>query len=183
MPFAVAYEALIREAITTGSPYYRLLCAYRLYEGLQPLRKTIRELAEKFGVTAQMPKPPTVDLEFLKRVGFTPDFLEKLKHAEDFWKESAALRHAAVHFLLDGSSGPISLSHGGTYHVYSLVGAVLLQYSHQAFRELSGHATKYFGDRLTRGSVLPMIQRRDDFLLRPEPETWARLPDSRHSAL
>jgi hypothetical protein len=168
MPVLVAYEALIREAITTGSPFYRLLCGHRLYEGLQPLRKTIRELGEKFGIAAQMPKPPTVDLEFLQRVGFTPDFLEKIKNAEDFWKESAILRHAAAHFLLDDSSGPISLSDGPTYYIYSLVGAVLLQYSHQAFRELSGHVSKHFGDRLSRGSILPMIERRDEFVLKPD---------------
>lgn len=68
-PFLAPYEALIREAITTGSPYYRLLCAYRLYEGVQPLRKKLRELGKRTGVPVTLPKPPPLNLEWLKGFG------------------------------------------------------------------------------------------------------------------
>jgi hypothetical protein len=163
-----AHEALIRKAITTGSPFYRLLCAYRLYEGLQPLRKTIRELGERFGVTAPMPKPPRLDLALLQSLGFAPEFLAKLKNAEDFWKATADLRHGAAHFVLDDSPHSISISDGGTYHTYALAGAVLLHYSHEAFRALHGYISTHFGDRLSRGSIYPMIERRRDFVLKPD---------------
>jgi hypothetical protein len=169
IPFLTAYEALIREAITTGSPYYRLLCAYRLYEGLQPLRKTIRDLSVKFDVKAAMPKPPDVDLDELKALGFATHLLSKVKNAEDFWRETAVLRNGVSHFLLDDSPTPVSLSDGGSYQTYSLVGAVLLRYSHEAFSALHGHVSRHFADKLQRGSIYPMIDRRDDFLLRPDP--------------
>jgi hypothetical protein len=102
-PFLAPYEALVREAITTGSPFYRLLCAYRLYEGVQPLRKTIRELGARLGVTVQLPKPPLLDLEWLKSFGIQDEFLAGLKNVEDFWKKTSELRHAAAHFLLDNA--------------------------------------------------------------------------------
>lgn len=167
--FLAPYEALIREAVTTGSPYYRLLCAYRLYEGLQPLRKTLRELGEQLGVTAPLPKPPALDLGLLRSFGFRDDDLSRLKNAEDFWKWTSELRNGAAHFLLDDAPGPLSLSDGPTYHSYSLVAAVLLHYSHLAFRDLDRHTTSHFGDKLQRGSVLPMLERRGDFVLRPDP--------------
>ena len=169
--FLAAYESLIREAITTGSPFYRLLCAYRLYEGLQPLRKSIRELSERFGVTAAMPKPPALDLALLESLGFAAEFIAKVKNAEDFWKATADLRHGAAHFLLDDSPHPISFSDGGTYHTYALAGAVLLHYSHEAFRALHGHISTHFGDKLQRGSIYPMLERRRDFVLRPDALT------------
>src|SRR5206468_2154540 len=90
--FLAPYEALIREAITNGSPYYRLLCAYRLYEGLGPLRKLLRDFGERTGVSDALPKPPEVDLKLLKAFGVNLEVLGKVKNAEDFWKKSAELR-------------------------------------------------------------------------------------------
>lgn len=172
--FLAAHEALIREAITTGSPYYRLLCAYRLYEGLGPLRKTLRDLAKKEGIDVSLPKPPVIDIELLKGFGFRDDFLAGIKNAEDFWKKTTEMRNGAAHFLLDDADGPVSISDGGVYHQYSLAGAVLLHYSHLAFRDLYQYTSQHFGDKLQRGSVLPLKERRDEFILRPDtPEPKA----------
>jgi hypothetical protein len=41
VPFA-PYDALYREALTTASPFYRLLCAWKMYEGTNRIRKWIR---------------------------------------------------------------------------------------------------------------------------------------------
>ena len=94
-PFLAPYEALIREAITTGSPYYRFLCAYRLYEGIQPLRKMLRELGERGGVGVTLPKPQRLDLAWLKRFGIQDEFLAGLKNVEDFWQRTGQLRHGS----------------------------------------------------------------------------------------
>ncbi|MDP2898816.1 MAG: hypothetical protein Q8Q12_19945 [bacterium] len=169
--FLAPYDALIREAVTTTSPYYRLLCAYRLYEGLQPLRRTVRELGQRLGADVPLPKPPALDLGLLKSFGFRDDFLCGLKNAEDFWKRTSEFRNGAVHFLLDHSAAPVSLSDGRTYHSYSLVAAVLLHYSHLAFASLHRHIAQHLGGRLERGSILPMVERRADFVLRPDPPT------------
>lgn len=166
--FLSPYEALIREAITNGSPYYRLLCAYRLYEGLGPLRKILRDLAKRTGIDApSLPKPPDIDVNLLRGFGIHESILSTVKNAEDFWKKSAELRHGAAHFLLEGQ-GPLSLSDGPSYHEYSVVGAVLLHYANMAFRELHGYTAKHFGSQLTLGSILATVENRDLFVLRPD---------------
>jgi hypothetical protein len=166
--FLAPYEALIREAITTGSPYYRLLCAYRLYEGVQPLRKKLLELGQRAGVEVILPKPHKLDLEWLKRFGIRDEFLAGMKNVEDFWQKSGQLRHAAAHFLLDDAEAPVSFSDGPTYQIYALVGALLLYYSHAAFRNLSQSIPIELSDKLQRGSILPQLERKRDFALRPD---------------
>jgi hypothetical protein len=37
-------------AVTSSSPYYRLLCAWKVYEGIGRIRKFLRENADQFGV-------------------------------------------------------------------------------------------------------------------------------------
>ena len=171
-PFLAAYEALIREAITTGSPYYRFLCAYRLYEGIQPLRKILRELGERGGVRVTLPKPQLLDLAWLKRFGIQNEFLTGLKNVEDFWQRTSQLRHAAAHFLLDDAKAPVSFSDGATYQMYSLVGALLLHYSHTAFQDLSRSIPGELSNQLQRGAILPLPERKRDFALRPDgPKT------------
>jgi hypothetical protein len=48
--FLAPYASIIREAITTTSPYYRFLCAHRLYEGINPLRRQLRDLGKQHQV-------------------------------------------------------------------------------------------------------------------------------------
>ncbi len=167
-PFLVAHEALIREAITSGSPFYRFLCAYRLYEGFRPLRKVINQLNNRFGVMAPIPKPQGIEIGLLKDFGFSPEFLSKVTNVEDFWKETTKLRHAVAHFLLDNASGPVSLSDGNFYHTYSLIGAILLSYSHKTYVDLFRYVMDNLAEKIQLGSILPMVDRRDDFLLRPD---------------
>jgi hypothetical protein len=50
------YEALLREGIAAGSPYYRFMCAFRVLEGIGTLRRTIRELAVRFEVQEKLCK-------------------------------------------------------------------------------------------------------------------------------
>jgi hypothetical protein len=166
--FLAPYEALIREAITTGSPYYRLLCAYRLYEGVQPLRKKLLDLGKRAGVAVSLPKPQALDLKWLKRFGIQDEFLAGMKNVEDFWQRTGQLRHAAAHFLLDDAKEPLSFSDGPTYEIYSLVGALLLYYSHVAFRDLSRSIPNELNNKLLRGSILPEPERKRDFTLRPD---------------
>lgn len=167
-PFLAPYEALVREAITTGSPYYRLLCAYRLYEAVQPLRRTLRDLGQRSGVAVSLPKPQPLDLDWLRRFGIQDDFLAGVKNVEDFWQKTGKLRNAAAHFLLKDAKSPVSFSDGPTYYTYSLAGALLLHYSHAAFLELSRSIPNELSDKLQRGSILPMPERRRDFLLWPD---------------
>ena len=55
-PAFSAYEAVLREAVLSTSPYYRLLCAYRLYEGLNKLRAWMRKLSDEFNINEKLHK-------------------------------------------------------------------------------------------------------------------------------
>lgn len=73
--------------------------------------------------------------------------------------------------MLDDAKTPISLSDGPTYQNYSLAGAILLHYSHAAFQDLSQCIPLELSNKLQRGSILPMAERKMDFALRPDPKT------------
>ena len=161
------YEAVIREAITTISPFYRLLCAYRLYESLKPLRADIRRACKHFGVDAPLPKVRPVDVNWLRKLGFMESFLIGLRNVEDFWKKLGEMRNGVAHFLLDGS-GAVSFSDGGMYHLYSLSAAALLHYSHESFRDLYKFVTDNLDSVLLRGSILPLPEIRTRFIIRPD---------------
>ncbi len=110
-------------------------------------------------------------MEWLKRFGIRDEFLAGLKNVDDFWKRTSELRNAAAHFLLDDADSPMSLSDGATYQQYSLAGALLLHYSHLAFKTVSGSIPDDLGNRLTRGSISPDLSRKADFALRPDKGT------------
>jgi hypothetical protein len=64
--------ALYREFRNAVSPYYRLLCGYKIMEGIYgALRKTARERAEKLGVRLNIPKEVVPD---------HPDIARDLRH-------------------------------------------------------------------------------------------------------
>ena len=72
IPFFDPHESLIREAINSPSPFYRFLCAHRSYDGINDLRRNIRELRDKARITASLPPDVPVDIEMLKKLGVKP---------------------------------------------------------------------------------------------------------------
>ena len=52
------YEAIYREELTSSSPFYKLLCAARKFEGTGSIRKWIKEESGKCGVSVRMPLVP-----------------------------------------------------------------------------------------------------------------------------
>jgi hypothetical protein len=63
------YDAIYREALTSSSPFYRLLCAARIFEGISSIRKWIKEESDRRGVLAKMPSIPKVDPGFVRGLG------------------------------------------------------------------------------------------------------------------
>jgi hypothetical protein len=167
-PPLAAHESMLREAITATSPFYRFLCAYRLYEGIQPLRKWLRDVAKRLNVSVKLPKPPRIDPDALRRYGFTPDFVKGVRTTEDVWEKMNDHRDRVAHFLTKKGGAALPFHDGRAYLEYSLCGAFLLKCSHEAFRELWLYFSKHLNGLLTLGSVLPIIEQRGDFILRPD---------------
>jgi len=165
-PLFSAHEALVREAITSTSPFYRFLCAHRLYDGIGPLRKKIKELCKRFSVTEKLPSDPTVDVKILSELGFKDDFIKGIKTVNDLRGKLTEMRNRIAHFLTKSDSVPVNTSDGFNYYEYALGGAVLLQYSHEALVELKKFYSTYLRPRMQRGEILPMKEYGDMFIIK-----------------
>ena len=162
------YESVLREAIISTSPYYRLLCAYRLYEGINKLRAWMKQLVDKFSIKDKLPKDPIVNKDLMRDIGFDEMFLANVNRIGDLWNKFTEIRNRVAHFFLKDDDRPLHFSHGPTYSEYSVVGAVLLYHSNVAFSELAQFFSQNLGDKLLRGSILPLKENKDQFIIRPK---------------
>lgn len=161
------YEAVLREAIISTSPYYRLLCAYRLYEGLNKLRAWMKNVADDLGVTDKLPKDPVVDPELIRGLGLNESFAN-VRTIGELWSKFTELRNRVAHFFLKDNDRPLHFSHGYTYYEYSLAAALLLHYANIAFAELSLFFNTKLSAPLMRGTILPLKENRETFIIRSE---------------
>src|SRR5690606_26250558 len=92
------YDSLIREAVSTTSPYYRFLCAFRLYDGVRHLRKWLRDTAKKLSISASLPKDPLLDHQMLRELGLTEETLMKVKTVNDLYSDFTEHRNRIAHF-------------------------------------------------------------------------------------
>lgn len=167
-PIFAVYDALYREAITSSSPYYRLLCAWKVYEGIGRIRRFLREKAEEFGVQERLPGDPVVDRDELLRLGFRPEFLEGIRTANDLFGHLTELRNGIAHFLFETDTGEsqIYLADGSQLRIYSVAASALLLYAHRMLEVLRQYYNRYLESRLMPGMVLPTLENRDVFIIR-----------------
>lgn len=166
VPFA-PYDALYREALTTASPFYRLLCAWKIYEGTQRLRRWIREQCEQRHIMARMPPDPEVDRNELIRMGFAPDFVGQISHAGELFERLADARHAIAHFLIEKEEGDshVYVADGAQIELYAIGSAGLLRYAHRVLEDLRLFCVHH--GLSTRGSlILPLPENHDQFIVR-----------------
>jgi hypothetical protein len=159
------YEALLRETITATSPYYRVMCAYRLLEGIKFLRYELRKLAEKIeGELPALPKVPKVESEILENFGFRFEPSTEIKSLDSLITATKTLRDSVGHFQAKSQGeAALHLSSGESYRLFSAIGAVLLQYAHTAFRDLLVYFNQNLSSHVFRGSILPLPENREMF--------------------
>lgn len=159
-PRFAPYEALLRESISATSPYYRFLCAYRLFDGINYLRSDIAELVRRFSVATPMPWPPQVDPNFLRSLGFVEDFIKGIQKADDLVAKFRESRNSLEHFLLK-EAAPLHISGGDNYRYYAMAGALILHYAHKAVSELTIYYRQHVGQFVARGARLILPEDRD----------------------
>lgn len=172
-PLFAPCEALVREAIEATSPYYRFLCAYKLFDAVNQLRPKIRKYAEKFEVTQPMPKPLTISPLFIQNFGFTSEFANKINKFSDLIRELTKCRDSIAHFFLRETS-PLHISNGNNYRFYSAASALLLHFTHEAVNDLRVFFNQNISSHLYRGSILPEIEKRNQFVIKTE-SFWEKL--------
>ena len=164
------YDALRREAITATSPYHRHLCACRIYEGVQWLRRQMRAAKKDFGVEAKLPKDPRVDVAKIVDLGVAPKYVEGVTTASDLFKRWEKHRHQIAHFFLSGSESHLYLSSGDAAREYSLVAAISLRYATKTIDDLRSYYQKHLTNHMLRGDVYPEIENRDQFVVRDKDQ-------------
>ncbi|HEY3104640.1 MAG TPA: hypothetical protein VGJ69_13710 [Pyrinomonadaceae bacterium] len=153
-PRFAPYEALLREAIIATSPYYRFLCAFKLFEGVNVLRYEIRKLVKTFSIEEAMPGPPLVDHAILRNLGFTEDFLRGIRSITDLQNSFRSARNAIAHFLItEGGGSPLHVSNGEDYRFYAMAGAALLHYVNVAISALMLYFNREVYSHIARGTI------------------------------
>jgi hypothetical protein len=167
-PIFAPYDALYREAITSSSPYYRLLCAWKVYEGIGRIRRFLREKSDEFGIQERLPADPPVDRDELMRLGFRSESLEGIRTANDLFGRLTEMRNGIAHFLFETDAGEsqVYLADGSQLRIYSTAASALLLYAHRMLEVLQQYYARNLERRLMRGMVLPGTENRDMFVVR-----------------
>ncbi len=165
VPFA-PYDAIYREALTSSSPFYRLLCAARIFEGAGSIRTSIKEESKRRGVEAKMPKIPKVDAAFVIGLGVPAELLQNVVNAQDLYEKFIDMRNAIAHFLFkEGEqTGHVYLADGRHLELYSAAAASLLHYGHLMLEELRLFYVKHLPN--LGSQILPMPAYREKFIVK-----------------
>lgn len=157
-PLFAELEGLAREAICSTSPYYRFLCAYRLYEGTGALRTKLRQMCIDNSVNEPLPKDLKIDHDLLAAMGLGGLAEQDVRTVGDLHGKLTQMRNMVAHFLLARGEKvpPLHTSEGYSYQAFSSAAAALLHYGVRALHELSGFFQQHLSPKVMVGSVLPM---------------------------
>lgn len=161
------YDAILREALTNPSPFYQLLCAFRLYEGTSWIRKWLRKEGQRLAVDATLPADPRIEAGELEAMGLPSELASGVKKANELFEKFRKLRNAISHFLTQGDEGEghVFLADGRAFQHYSIGATVLLRYARQALEDLRAFYSQHMSERHQIGMVFPMLAHRDRFIV------------------
>ncbi len=142
------YDAIFREALNSSSPFYRLLCAFRIHEGIDLLRREIQQKAREKEVKTKLPSDPKINHDLLTLCGVSLEGSKKIKNVRDLFKHFSDLRHSIAHFKLDrnGRDSQVYLAEGQELARYAIVASILLNYAHENLQSLSAFHGEYIAD-------------------------------------
>jgi hypothetical protein len=172
-------EAVLREALTNPSPYYRLLLAYKGVEGLKRLRRRFPEFAKKHNVDA----PVLTDLKLDRTEMAQHGFRDEILTFDDFGQLTEhykSLRDACAHFFV-GSRGKSAHQHlqlsSTQAHTCGRVAALMLVYVRRDLAYLKDHHRRYFAPITNLRMLLPMESARERFMVVCPDEEASASPD------
>lgn len=132
-----------------SSRYYRLLLAYRGFEGVQQIRRVVKELATDLAISDRLPKAIHLDTLELARLQFHSE-IHALRDTGELFAYYRGLRDAVAHFLLDQNktaSGSLQFSSTQVCN-YSKVSTVLLKYLRLELIQLRDYYEKFLSERI-----------------------------------
>jgi hypothetical protein len=167
VPFA-PYDAIYREAIVSSSPFYRLLCAFRIYDGTTEIRRWLRQQCDEHHIEERMPGDPEVDAAELRGLGYEAEVINGIRRARDLFERFREHRNAIAHFLVEGEQvqAHVYLADGFMIRTYSMGAVALLKYAHRTLQQLRLFYTAHLEQIFMRGMVLPVPEQRDRYVVR-----------------
>jgi hypothetical protein len=170
-------EAVLREALTNPSPYYRLLLAYRGFEGIKRIHREFAAFVRKHNVEAPPLEAVKLDRTEMAQHGFRGEVLEveTLQQVIDLYRD---LRDAAAHYFLGsrGSGARQHLKFSSTLaHTYGRVSALMLNQLRRELVHLKQYHQRFIAARTHVGMVLPMEAVRERYVVvSPDDEATAQ---------
>jgi len=166
-PWFSGVESVLREALTNPSPYYRVMLAYRGFEGTKRLRREISAFIKKHNVQSPEVEAVKLDKIELAQHGFRGRALEA-ETLQEFIDQYRELRDAAAHFFV-GSRGDAARRHlqfsSTMAHTYSKVASMLLTYLRRELACLKSYYAKYIAPLRNAGMVLPIEAARERYMV------------------
>ena len=173
-PLLTVPDAIIREGLCSESPYYRLLCAYRVKAGIDYIRAVLGKNAAAVGKQQELPKWPVIpSTEILERGAnlsrTSPDKKQvvpdrvNLTQLFDLWSDK---RNAVAHLFQkdDGENKGEKVlralvpSIGRDYRDFSSSAAILLHYARLHLNELRLFMRQYLEPQPPVGQIGSKIQ-------------------------
>jgi len=158
-------DALEREAICSPSPFYKVLCRFRIYEGIvHYLRKELRSFANKINQKAKIPKTPRITKDELQALRVNEGNLSKIKTYEEIAELHRELRNGVAHFLMKKPKGAMIMPSRGLDRSAVEKGSQILRICNQKMIEpLWDYFNKYLSNEYNRGKILVDNSRPNDF--------------------
>jgi len=158
-------DALEREAICSPSPFYKVLCRFRIYEGIKHyLRKELRSFANKINQKAKIPKTPRITKGELQALRINKESMSKIKTYEDVAETFRELRNGVVHFLMEEPKGAMIMpSRGLDRSAIEKEDQILRICNQKMIEPLWDYFSKYLRNEYNRGKILVDNSRPKDF--------------------
>ncbi|MCK5767173.1 MAG: hypothetical protein KAH35_02205, partial [Candidatus Atribacteria bacterium] len=149
-------DALEREAICSPSPFYRVLCRFRIYEGIKHyLRKELRSFARKINQKAKIPKTPKITKGELQALRIKKESMSKIKTYEDVAEAFREFRNGVVRFLMEEPKGAMIMpSRGLDRSAIEKEDQILRICNQKMIEPLWDYFNKYLRDEYNRGKIL-----------------------------
>ena len=170
-PMFIPADAIWREALSSSSPFYRLLCAYRIMDATNRLRSLMQASIKKRNLTSVLPAETKVDHGVLVQLGMGKEEAERIGNVTQLFQRFNPLRNAIAHFFTpEGKGGKqkvyVPISEGSLIRSYSVASSALLHYVHIRLEALRSFGRGIGLTENWRGSILPMPERKLDFPVR-----------------
>src|SRR5581483_5538513 len=141
MEWASILNELYREALCATSPYYRLLCAFRLVDGITSARNETAKICQQLNVAARFPVWEQIPVEEIPERGATLNVTGmttlSLPALRDAWIKK---RNAVAHFIFEKEKKQpdhiLILSRAIDYRDFACSAAILLLYCRRSLDTL-----------------------------------------------